>query len=183
MEIDVNFQDVLLEIMEERGLTRNQITEAAGLNRAYFSTLKTNGNLKVSTAIRICEAVGIGFRELLYILDCRLRMYDRKLISLLDSCKEVNSQHIGDVTNQMLLEAVRSTYSRENGAPFLDIHKDTGVTMLTLINTAIVYRYPLVILYDIMLYQRHRDGNVVYNFSALSEKACNPIVTSDTSEE
>ena len=56
----------LLEIRKKRGLTQVELAEMAGLaDRTYADIERGNANMRVETALRICEALQITPNEIL----------------------------------------------------------------------------------------------------------------------
>lgn len=54
----------LREIRMERGLSVPQLTELSGVSRRTIQDLETRGDGRISTAIKLADALGISLDEL-----------------------------------------------------------------------------------------------------------------------
>lgn len=77
----------LLEIRKKRGLTQIEVAEMAGLaDRTYADIERGSTNMRIETALRICDALKITPDEILTSDSSSLTLRREELLALLDKC-------------------------------------------------------------------------------------------------
>lgn len=77
----------LLYFRKRSGLTQMEIAELAGLSdRAYAEIERGNVNMRVDTALRICEALHITPNEILTEKDIPLPVNQKEIFGKLNNC-------------------------------------------------------------------------------------------------
>ncbi len=84
----------LLEIRKKRGLTQVELAEMAGLaDRTYADIERGNANMRVETALRICEALQITPNEILTAENRSLDMKREEVLKLLQT-RSIKEQEV-----------------------------------------------------------------------------------------
>lgn len=84
----------LLEIRKKRGLTQVELAEMAGLaDRTYADIERGSANMRVETALRICEALQITPNEILTAEDHSLDVKREKVLKLLQT-RSIKEQEV-----------------------------------------------------------------------------------------
>lgn len=84
----------LLEIRKKRGLTQVELAEIAGLaDRTYADIERGNANMRVETALRICEALQITPNEILTAENRSLDMKREEVLKLLQT-RSIKEQEV-----------------------------------------------------------------------------------------
>ena len=84
----------LLEIRKKRGLTQVELAEMAGLaDRTYADIERGNANMRVETALRICEALQITPNEILTAENHSLDMKREEVLKLLQT-RSIKEQEV-----------------------------------------------------------------------------------------
>ena len=77
----------LLEIRKKRGLAQIEVAEMAGLaDRTYADIERGSTNMRIETALRICDALEITPDEILTSDSSSLTLRREELLALLDKC-------------------------------------------------------------------------------------------------
>ena len=84
----------LLEIRKKRGLTQVELAELAGLaDRTYADIERGSANMRVETALRICEALQITPNEILTAEDHSLDVKREEVLKLLQT-RSIKEQEV-----------------------------------------------------------------------------------------
>lgn len=84
----------LLEIRKKRGLTQVELAEMAGLaDRTYADIERGSANMRVETALRICEALQITPNEILTAEDHSLDVKREEVLKLLQT-RSIKEQEV-----------------------------------------------------------------------------------------
>lgn len=84
----------LLEIRKKRGLTQVELAEMAGLaDRTYADIERGNANMRVETALRICEALQITPNEILTAENLSLDAKREEVLKLLQT-RSIKEQEV-----------------------------------------------------------------------------------------
>ena len=84
----------LLEIRKKRGLTQVELAEMAGLaDRTYADIERGNANMRVETALRICEALQITPNEIMTAENRSLDMKREEVLKLLQT-RSIKEQEV-----------------------------------------------------------------------------------------
>ena len=84
----------LLEIRKKRGLTHVELAEMAGLaDRTYADIERGSANMRVETALRICEALQITPNEILTAENRSLDMKREEVLKLLQT-RSIKEQEV-----------------------------------------------------------------------------------------
>lgn len=84
----------LLEIRKKRGLTQVELAEMAGLaDRTYADIERGSANMRVETALRICEALQITPNEILTAENRSLDMKREEVLKLLQT-RSIKEQEV-----------------------------------------------------------------------------------------
>ena len=84
----------LLEIRKKRGLTQVELAEMAGLaDRTYADIERGSANMRVETALRICEALQITPNEILTAENLSLDAKREEVLKLLQT-RSIKEQEI-----------------------------------------------------------------------------------------
>lgn len=77
----------LLEIRKRKGLTQIEVAEKAGLaDRTYADIERGSANMRVETALRICEALNITPNEILTTNKTDLDFRKEEIKTLFENC-------------------------------------------------------------------------------------------------
>ena len=77
----------LLEIRKKKGLTQIEVAEKAGLaDRTYADIERGSANMRVETALRICEALNITPNEILTSDNFALETRKEEIKAKFDNC-------------------------------------------------------------------------------------------------
>ena len=77
----------LLEIRKRKGLTQIEVAEKAGLaDRTYADIERGSANMRVETALRICQALNITPNEILTSDNNSLDVHKEEIKSLFENC-------------------------------------------------------------------------------------------------
>jgi|GEM_PF-4799029 len=58
-------QEVLIKLMEERGITRERLAEFAGCDVKTIQRMRTTGTVRLKTVVQVCIALGLTLPEAL----------------------------------------------------------------------------------------------------------------------
>ena len=84
----------LFEIRKKRGLTQVELAEMAGLaDRTYADIERGSANMRVETALRICEALQITPNEILTAEDHSLDVKREEVLKLLQT-RSIKEQEV-----------------------------------------------------------------------------------------
>ncbi len=84
----------LLEIRKKRGLTQVELAEMAGLaDRTYADIERGSANMRVETALRICEALQITPNEILTVENLSLDAKREEVLKLLQT-RSIKEQEV-----------------------------------------------------------------------------------------
>ena len=84
----------LLEIRKKRGLTQVELAEMAGLaDKTYADIERGSANMRVETALRICEALQITPNEILTAEDHSLDVKREEVLKLLQT-RSIKEQEV-----------------------------------------------------------------------------------------
>lgn len=84
----------LLEIRKKRGLTQVELAEMAGLaDRTYADIERGSANMRVETALRICEALQITPNEILTAENLSLDAKREEVLKLLQT-RSIKEQEV-----------------------------------------------------------------------------------------
>lgn len=84
----------LLEIRKKRGLTQVELAEMAGLaDRTYADIERGSANMRVETALRICEALQITPNEILTAENLSLNAKREEVLKLLQT-RSIKEQEV-----------------------------------------------------------------------------------------
>jgi len=77
----------LLEIRKRKGLTQAEVAEKAGLaDRTYADIERGSANMRIETALRICEALNITPNEILTANNTALDVRKEEIKALFENC-------------------------------------------------------------------------------------------------
>jgi len=77
----------LLEIRKRKGLTQIEVADKAGLaDRTYADIERGTANMRVETALRICQALNITPNEILTTDNTALDVRKEEIKALFDNC-------------------------------------------------------------------------------------------------
>lgn len=149
-ESDFSISAAINHIIYERRLSRRQVILRAGLQDRFLEKLESrNGmqNIDTSTLFRLCKAMHISAYEFFYILQ---QQYEGKLKYRLPRTRYVDNSGLTRITNGMML-TIFPGYKREAGYPSHDIHKDSEITVMSFLRTAIRYKTTFHDAYNLLI--------------------------------